>query len=229
VTLPAWVGKQPGFMSAQQAPPNVSLGWRVLPYETYSCIEPPAGPSVTAEDDAQIREFDPDIIWCWRKQCYVSLDDPNQVQMSTHLCAARYEERPGRFGRRRMFHVEMPDDPSHPEPNVLDYVFEYVNMKDGGPGRHIAPQRIRHILRAKYVSDLVDAGRALGEADRVSSEKRAAEAEATWAEMEYRKEALRRNLQPIIDRLAPSDWAEYHHRLKPAARGRKREYAFTGH
>lgn len=212
--LPSWVGQNERrlLQPIEIGPPADSIwtapGWRLWGKESWTCVPPvdmPIDPVVLRA----IHEFDPGAIPIWRKRRYLPPGDTQPV-LFTHYAIGRHVRDPK--GDRRLFHVEMPRNATHPAPNLLEFVLQIRGtrmMHHGGPGDHLPfGMGLYHALRDKFLANktalqLADEQIALDDAERERIERE------NKAEEERRQAILAKRLTPIFEKVTRQDYLKH--------------------
>lgn len=204
--LPSWVGRrlpEKEFKFADS--PWTAPGFRVIGRPFYTCV-PPVDRGVDPAVLRMAREICPDLVPIWRKQVY---QRPRSAQtfVATHLCLGRFVRDPR--GKVRVPYVEMPPNPTHPMPNVIEKVLEDKDhetvLHHGGPGPYepLTMQTYRELRKRDELRD----NRPQWEIDQENEAKRqeiqARRLAQKQAELDYIRRDIDRFVQKQLD--APGD------------------------
>ena len=179
-------------------------GWRAAGDDVYSCVAPPGYEKDPAVTEA-IRSFDPLMIPAWRVQLWHPPEKDDVVRVVHHGIMRHYPD--PRFLRQR-FHVELPQGWEGPEPNFLDVFFEDPRKTNFvGPAAYMPwDWSVYRYCRGQYVFLTTKIYQERVERHRKRDTE---EREKHQAELGYRRRHFEKTANPILEKLTPSDWAEY--------------------
>lgn len=218
MSLPAWLGAQVARPEVQYDVADsvqTAPGYRLVGDDFYTCIRPVDVPHDPLFEKV-VKEYDPGVIFCWRKQRFI-LPESTETRIYTHNVLARHVKSPKR--ELQMFHVEMPRNARHPVPNELCIVwekFDDVYFFEGGPGAYMPWTReLTSYLRKDFLNKRVkDLSHELSKRERAKISR--AEG-AHRREEEYRKRALQRRIQQLL--AMPGDTDKGYREYMAKARG----------
>lgn len=231
--LPPWAGKKPdpnlGYEIAHS--PHTAPGWRIVGDDIYTCIEPAQGPYVDPDVLKAIHEFDPGAIPIWRVQVYLppgKMGEQHLVKVA-HVGIARYVRNPS--AAHALMHVSMPENPTHPQPNVLEFIWEDDTeaRKHGGPNailpfdwklhKYMETRVARNQSAPQMVKDWLERIR----------EKQEREALASRAELAYRQRHLEKAVQKTLESVTPKElWQQYMELRQRRRLSQPKPYVFHG-
>lgn len=193
--------------------PYTAPGYRILGDDFYTCVKPadcPDDPGVTRA----IRMFWPDAIPIWRKQRYLPPGERSTEIVATHHGIATYVAHPK--SSRRLFHVEMPANAKHPQPNQLECIFERPNLAEmGGPGEFLPwNNQVLLCVRGNYRSDMVSSAEVF---EKMAARQRAQYDRAKKSADEdfaYRRRTMEKRIQKTLETLTERDFREYQEQCK---------------
>jgi hypothetical protein len=228
-----WLKPDPALAEVQEAIqaalPSV---WEQTGDDWYTCVPPPGYDPEPAIVEA-IRTFDPGAIIIWRLQTWKAPGRRLPVQV-VHVGIARYSAVPT-FERRHL-QVQMPAEPEHPVPNLLDTFFEGPPVGPNGPAAY-DPLDWAAVARAREKVGRLN----VEEFDRRIEARKTREAlirEAWQEELDYIKQDVEpRILRTLDEKVGDYDWEQLKHLYRVGlrkAKGRKpfvhlRGVALPGH
>ncbi len=110
----------------------IPSAWERIGDDHYTCV-PPVGYEPDPAVTSALHEFDPGAIPIWRLQRWKAPGSVNP-RVIVHVGIARYYPDPKY--ERNAFHVDMPQDTTHPQPNYLDRFFEGDPIGFNAPGEY---------------------------------------------------------------------------------------------
>lgn len=188
-------------------------GYRLVGDDFYTCV-PPSDRPVDPVVLRMIHTFDPGLIPIWRKQLYLPTGAQRPI-LVTHHGIARHVRDPK--GDRRLFHVEMPSNAKHPQPNLLEAILEEEDelmLHHGGPGKFqrfdmwLYKMLRRQFNVTKSPTEIIAAIMKRKDAVRDAARK------AFREEHEYRKRHLDAYVAARIDKIGPADFRDYVARMQ---------------
>lgn len=230
VRVPGWLRKKADALPALSYTPADTIasapGWRIVQDDFYTCIAPadlPADPGVTRA----IQAFCPNAIPIWRKQLYLPPGEQTRTILSVHHGIATYV--PTAKVGRRLFHVEMPANAKHPQPNQLEMIFERTDPTDfGAPGIFLPwDNRVFLYLRANYRDDMTSTVDILDQIIRRKEEEKEKARKRSADDLSYRQKHMEKRLQRIFENMPSDAWEQYQAQLQSPCKP-KRPYVFMG-
>lgn len=230
VRVPSWLQRKVDKLPALTYEPADTIanapGWRIIGDDFYTCVPPvdlPADPGVTKA----IQAFCPNAIPIWRKQLYLPPGEQTRTVLSVHHGIATYVESPRQM--TRLFHVEMPANATHRQPNQLEMIFERPNPSDiGAPGVFLPWTNLVYLyLRANYRDDMTSNVSIMDAIIRKAADDKARSKKSHDDELAYRQRRMEKRINRIFERMPANAWDQYVAALR-SPRERKRPYVFMG-
>jgi hypothetical protein len=217
--IPSWLLSKQQRESLQPAEYDVAdsfhnaPGWRLPHADFYTCVAPadrPIDPVVLR----WIHTFDPGLIPIWRKQLYLAPGAQKPI-LVTHHGIARHVRDPK--GARRLFHVEMPSNAKHPQPNLLEAILEEEDLcmlHEGGPGKFQRFDMWLYRMLRKQYNVSKSPKEVVAAIMKRKDEERERAREARKREEEYRQRAINRFVASRIDSISESDVRRHWDRIR---------------